>query len=163
MTFIADNTELVLVALAAALGLLAVFSIYSYAEFKKARRMYRAFMVGVDKQNLEQGLLSLVERLVRLEEDRDIILRELREAERRQVFATQRVGMIRFNAFHDAGGELSFALALLDGENNGIVMSSIYGRAEARIYAKPVEQGKSSHALSKEEEQAIAKAQRKSS
>lgn len=68
----------------------------------------------------------------------------------------QKVGLVRFNAFTDIGGDQSFALALLDGKNKGIVISSLYGRNEARVYAKPVESGKSAYPLSEEEQKALS-------
>lgn len=84
-------------------------------------------------------------------------LAELREAVDRSV---QRVGMVRFDAFQDMGGQLSFAAALLDGEGSGMVLSSINGRSETRIYAKPIERGSSRYNLSDEEQEAIRRALR---
>jgi hypothetical protein len=80
---------------------------------------------------------------------------ELREA---VAHAVQRVGIVRFDAFEDLGGQLSFAAALLDAAGDGIVLSSINGRTETRIYAKPVERGSSRYNLSGEEEEAIRRA-----
>jgi hypothetical protein len=82
-------------------------------------------------------------------------LAELREA---VGAAVQRVGLVRFDAFEDMGGQLSFAAAMLDAEGTGIVFSSINGRVETRIYAKPVEHGTSRYNLSNEEEEAIRRA-----
>lgn len=70
----------------------------------------------------------------------------------------QRVALVRFNAFHNTGGELSFALALLDQQGSGLVISAIYGREETRTYAKAVTRGKSKHNLSAEEQVAIKQA-----
>lgn len=72
--------------------------------------------------------------------------------------SVQRVGLIRFDAFEDMGGQLSFAAALLDARGDGIVLSSINGRSETRMYAKPVEAGASRHNLSAEEDEAIRRA-----
>ena len=72
--------------------------------------------------------------------------------------ALQRVGVVRFDAFEDLGGMLSFAVAMLDQEGSGVVLSSINGRNETRIYAKPVEHGGSRINLSGEEEEAIRRA-----
>ncbi len=69
-----------------------------------------------------------------------------------------RIGMVRFNAFNDVGGELSFALALLNEIGDGAVISVINGRQESRIYAKTIRDGKASHQLSGEERRAIIKA-----
>lgn len=74
----------------------------------------------------------------------------------------QKTGLVRFNAFSDIGGDQSFALALLDGKNKGVIISSLYGRNEARVYAKPVEGGSSSYPLSEEEQKALALAMNKS-
>src|SRR5438046_7028073 len=70
----------------------------------------------------------------------------------------QKVGVVRFNPFADTGGDQSFAVALLDAEGNGVVLSSLHGRADTRIFAKSVQAGRSKHALSDEEQDAIRKA-----
>ncbi len=72
--------------------------------------------------------------------------------------AVQRVGLVRFDAFEDAGGALSFSVALLNNEGDGAVLTAISGRQESRSYAKPVEKGQSPYNLSKEEKEAIARA-----
>lgn len=72
--------------------------------------------------------------------------------------AVQRIGLVRFDAFEDLGGMLSFAVAMLDQEGSGVVLSSINGRNETRIYAKPIEHGASRINLSGEEEEAIRRA-----
>jgi hypothetical protein len=70
----------------------------------------------------------------------------------------QKVGVVRFNPFADTGGDQSFAVALLDAQGNGVVLSSLHGRADTRIFAKTVQAGRSKHALSDEEQDAIRKA-----
>lgn len=69
--------------------------------------------------------------------------------------------LIRFNPFEDTGGDQSFALAILDGENNGIVISSLHSRGGMRFYAKQVSGAKpTSHPFSKEEKEVVEKAAR---
>jgi len=72
--------------------------------------------------------------------------------------AVQGVGIVRFNPFGDTGGDQSFAIALLDAQGDGLVLTSLYGRAESRIYAKPVQGGQSPYPLTAEETQAIRQA-----
>jgi hypothetical protein len=72
--------------------------------------------------------------------------------------ALQRVGLVRYDAFEDMGGHLSFSAAFLDADGNGLVITSINGRQDTRCYAKPVEGWSSRHNLSGEEEQAIQQA-----
>lgn len=76
----------------------------------------------------------------------------------RQASAIQYVGFCRYNAFPDTGGELSFSLALLNGEKEGFVLTSLYGRQDARVYAKPVKADSSPVRLSPEEQEAIRQA-----
>lgn len=71
---------------------------------------------------------------------------------------TSRVGIVRYDAFEDMGGELSFSAALLDEDGNGLVVSAINGRQETRTYGKPIRDGASEHNLSHEETEAIAAA-----
>jgi hypothetical protein len=72
--------------------------------------------------------------------------------------AIQRVGLVRFNPFEDTGGNQSFALALLDAEGNGWVLSSLHARTGTRVYAKAIRDGRSEGALSEEETAAIKQA-----
>ena len=74
--------------------------------------------------------------------------------------ALRHVAVVRFDAFGDMGGRLSFAVALLDDAGDGLVVTSINGRAETRTYAKGVKAGASDQTLSPEEEQAIGHAMR---
>lgn len=69
-----------------------------------------------------------------------------------------RVGVVRYDAFEDMGGALSFSAALLDERGDGVIVSAINGRTETRCYAKPVVGGDSEHHLSAEETQAITQA-----
>lgn len=72
--------------------------------------------------------------------------------------ATRHVALVRYDAFEDVGGRLSFSCALLDDDANGVVVTSINGRQDTRVYAKPIVSGTSSFSLSVEEEDAIAQA-----
>ena len=73
----------------------------------------------------------------------------------RSATSIQHIGLVRFNPFEDTGSDQSFAIALLDDRRDGLVTSSLHGRANTRVFAKPVQGGASSHTLSDEETQAI--------
>lgn len=70
----------------------------------------------------------------------------------------QKVSMVRFNPFGDVGGDQSFSLAMLDGHNSGLILTSIHGRGGTRVYAKPIDLGKSKYSLSAEEKKALSQA-----
>jgi hypothetical protein len=72
--------------------------------------------------------------------------------------SARNLGVVRYDAFDDMGGKMSFSAALLDDHGNGLVITSINARAESRAYAKPIKGGMSEHNLSGEEQRAIANA-----
>ena len=72
--------------------------------------------------------------------------------------AVQRIGLVRYDAFEDVGGRLSFSCAMLNDEGDGVVVTSINGRQDTRVYAKPVHRAESMHNLSEEEAAAIREA-----
>ena len=72
--------------------------------------------------------------------------------------ALQQVGLVRYQAYHDVGGDHSFALALLDTRGSGVVVNSLYHRDRCRVYAKPVHDWQSAITLTDEEQVAIERA-----
>lgn len=101
------------------------------------------------------ALLTRIERLERA-------ARTLHSTDKRQQAqiegGVRRVALLRYDAFEDVGGRLSFSAALLDDHGTGMVLTSINGRQETRVYAKPVASGTSQYNLSSEEEEAINRA-----
>ena len=89
-------------------------------------------------------------------------IRSLNATDRKQQVelegAVRHVGLVRYDAFEDVGGRLSFSCAMLDDRASGVVVTSINGRQDTRVYAKPVSDGKSPYNLSVEEEEAIRQA-----
>ncbi len=133
-----------------------------------------AFVVGLGRTMREQRLRgrpktahraeleAQVEAQARSIQRLEAAMRQLASGERRlaELFqgAVQHVGVVRFDAFEDMGGRLSFSAALLDDHGDGVVITSINGRQDTRCYAKHVQNGTSIHNLSDEEEQAIREA-----
>jgi hypothetical protein len=93
----------------------------------------------------------------------DAVDRLARRLEKAAYFSLQHMGVVRFNPFHDTGGDQSFAIALVDGHGNGLVLSSLHGRDATRVYAKPLQKWESTYSLTDEEKQAIALAYQKQS
>jgi hypothetical protein len=73
------------------------------------------------------------------------------------------VGVVRFSPFHDTGGDQSFALALLDSQGYGVVVTALHSRTDSRLYAKPIERGNSSYSLTPEEREAMQRAMQRES
>lgn len=123
------------------------------------RSQYQRMMAGVEGGNLQEMLLSHIATVDELTKKE----RELRaETERQDAIlqrAITRVGVIRFRAFPDMGGDLSYAVAMLDSHDNGVILSSIFAREDSRSYVKPIENGRCiNYALTEEENEALKKA-----
>jgi hypothetical protein len=153
MTFSTETLSL-LVLVALGLGLLALLL---SAMSQGRRRPEQKGPIHMD--DVLRGVLEGQQKqLQRLE----AAVRSLNATDRRQEGliegAVRRVGLVRYDAFEDVGGRLSFSCALLDDHGSGVVVTSINGRQDTRVYAKPIAEGTSSYNLSIEEEEAIRQA-----
>lgn len=110
----------------------------------------------IDPKNLEE----IFYQFKNLKKDLKKISKELENLKEENKFSIQKVGVIRFNPFKDLGGNQSFSIALLDGNNDGVVITSFYSRDGNRVFGKPVRKGRSQHVLSEEEEKAIERAKK---
>ena len=124
------------------------------------KKRYQGLMMGREGVDLEELLSYHRELLEEGIRGRKKIEARLKEVEEQLLLAVTGVGLVRYNAFRETGSDLSFSLALLDRNLNGVVLTSLFGREESRCYGKPVKQGQSSHYLSDEENQALEEARR---
>ena len=124
----------------------------------KMNKKYSVMMQGTNGENLEKLLISHIEEVKQVVRKVDALSNDCKQLEKIAKDCIQKVALVRFNAFEDVGSDLSFAIALLDSHNNGLVISSIYGRNEFRTYSKPIVSGASSYLLTEEELQALAQA-----
>ena len=103
-------------------------------------------------------LIGHIQEMKQVVEDQKRLDAENKTIEDLLAKALTRVGVVRFRAFEDMGSDLSYAVALLDSDNNGIIFSSLFGREDSRSYVKPIEKGTSTYTLTDEEQQALQKA-----
>jgi len=148
----------VVVVLAVAVVVLAVWVAWLQRSDALLRRRLRRLIGEGEGVGLDELLDRQFRRLDTVAERVEALNRLHHELEALSRQSLQKVGVIRFNPFADTGGDQSFAVALLDAAGNGVVLSSLHGRADTRIFAKPVQAGRSKHALSDEEQDAIRKA-----
>jgi hypothetical protein len=153
---LSDNLGFAFAVVAVLLLILIVVVAIQSARLGRATRAYRALVGGTgDGGSLSDVLGAHVRRVDNVVHRLDDLDRLHAFLEERSRGSLQHIGMVRFNPFDDTGSDQSFAIALLDDRRDGIVLSSLHGRANTRIFAKPVENGESKHALSTEEAQAI--------
>jgi hypothetical protein len=129
-----------------------------YRQIRQLRHRYAALVTSADGKELGDLLSMYVEQMGLAASRADQLTKTSEELGTRLTSSIRRLGLVRFNAFEGTGGEQSFALALLDDGGNGVVLSSLQGRTESRLYAKPVREWDSTHSLSVEERDAIGQA-----
>ena len=105
-----------------------------------------------------ENLREVLRCLRKTEKDNQRIFHEIERFKKESKSFVQKIGMVRFNPFKEIGSNQSFSVALLDGNNDGVVFTSHYSREFNRVYAKPIKAGRSSYSLSGEERKAIEKA-----
>lgn len=130
---------------------------------KKTRKMaakYNRFMNGLSGASMEEVLDDCINKVNGVIDKNKEIEYELNTVKRNMLYCLQKVGVVRYNAFDNVGSDLSFSIALLDNNDDGVVISSLYSRETSSTYAKPVIGGKSKYPLSAEEIKAIDNARR---
>ncbi|HEY8806393.1 MAG TPA: DUF4446 family protein [Candidatus Limnocylindria bacterium] len=147
------SMAVVVLALAVA-GLAAWLAMLQRSEARLRSRL-RRILSDNGNAGLDEVLDGQAKRIEQLGSTVDALNTLERQLEASSRLALQKVGIVRFNPFQDSGGDQSFAIALLDQGGTGVVFSSLHGRAETRIFAKQVANGRSTHSLSDEEQQAI--------
>jgi hypothetical protein len=153
---ITDNLVLAFATLGALVLILLVVVALQGIRLGRATRIYRDIVrdgdTGRSLHDLLAGNAVAVERASERMTEMEGMHAKIDERTRRSL---QHIGMVRFNPFEDTGSDQSFAIALLDDRRDGIVISSLHGRSNTRLFAKPVADGTSAHNLSDEEAQAI--------
>jgi hypothetical protein len=146
-----------LLALGAAAGaaLALVLSLSAHARIARLRRGFRALEGPDGPESVLEAITSTRRETADLRQQIRGARGELEQARADLADALRHVAVVRYDAFGDMGGRLSFTAALLDDAGDGLVITSIHGRSEARTYAKGIKAGKSEQSLSPEEDQAI--------
>lgn len=140
-------------------AMLLILYVLNSIKLTKLRKNYSDFMTKLGKgENINEMLQEYVKKVEDVKNENSEIERYCEKLDNDSKENLKNIGLVRYNAYKDTGSNLSFALAILNNKNTGIVLNGIYGRDTSNIYAKPVVNGKSEYALSREEEEAINKA-----
>lgn len=155
LEFTVDDFLLTFAIMAGVMLLLFILLIVNMVKTKKIRKKYDAFMLGKDGTSLEE---TLVKRINQVEE----ILSSVKKDQQNiaEIFDNlkntfQKVGMVKYDAFHEMGGKLSFSLALLDQKNDGFIINAMHSREGCYTYIKEIIDGNSVIVLADEEKEAL--------
>ena len=133
--------------------------IISNARISKMNKSSKDFMQKIGSgKDISEDINNYMDRIIALEEALSETHSYCKQLENKMKQCIQKVGIVRYNAYNDSGKDLSFAVALLDEKNNGIVFNGIYSREMSNIYAKPVSEGDCKYNLTDEEKEALNKA-----
>ena len=135
-----------------------VIAVLAYRKLQAILRAQEVLLGGEGKQDMVDFAVSLQGRVDDLHRAFDELAEALARVDRRVDTALSRTALIRYDAYEDTGGHQSASMAMLDSARSGIVLTAIQGRDYARVYVKQLDRGRTSIALSPEEQQAVERA-----
>ena len=135
--------------------ILLIMQIRLMGKFKKLYRTYDRFMRGKDMESMEETVLAQFERIEALEKSNEEKDRQIESIFENLQHVYQKTGLVKYDAFREMSGKLSYALTLLDKENNGVMINSMYSREGCYSYVKTIVGGKCSIEMSEEEQEAL--------
>ena len=135
--------------------ILIIIIIMTYSSLNKLEKKYRKLMRGVNNKNLEDMVVDYLDKIDGVKEENNVMKQMYEQINNDLKTCVQKTSMVRYRAFEDVGSDLSFSIALLDGNNSGVILTSIYSRNESTIYAKPIDKGMSRYDLSEEENKVL--------
>ena len=135
--------------------ILLIMQIRLMGKFKKLYRTYDRFMRGKDMESMEETVLAQFERIEALEKSNEEKDRQIESIFENLQHVYQKTGLVKYDAFREMSGKLSYAVALLDKEDNGILVNSMYSREGCYSYVKTIVGGKCSIEMSEEEQESL--------
>ena len=148
----------VVIGMAAVIIILFILLLITMIKDANTRKKYRIFMDGENGKNLEKAILDKFAAIDDLSEDTKNIHEQLENIDGRLIKAYQKVGLVKYDAFNEMGGKLSFALAMLDNNNTGWIINAMHSREGCYTYVKEIVKGESYVELAEEEAEALDKA-----
>lgn len=158
LSTIGIDPAIILIVMLLLIVVLFYISINAYMKYSRLKASYTSFMRGKDGKNLEE---SILEKFDELDEIVRLVKKNcdgIKEMNKNLTDTYQKVGILKYDAFNEMGGKLSFAIALLDGNNNGFILNSMHSREGCYNYVKEIVKGESYIELSGEEAEALDRA-----
>jgi hypothetical protein len=156
--YLGISTDYIIIAMAALLLLLIILVIINVVQMSKLKKRYRIFMNGKDARSLEDTLIcrldqvdELIETNAKNERNIDTIFKKIQ-------YNFHKYGLVKYDAFDEMGGKLSFSLVLLNENNDGFVINAVHSHNGSYTYVKEIIDGNSIISLSEEEQKALDQA-----
>ena len=156
--YLGFDSDYIIIGLAAVVLILLILTIVNVAQMRKLKKSYKVFMTGKNGKNLEETLIKRLNQVDSLIESNDENEKNIETICKNMKFTYQKMGLIKYDAFHEMGGKLSFSLAMLDVRNNGFIINAMHTREGCYTYIKEIVDGNSIIVLSEEEQEALNRA-----
>lgn len=138
--------------------ILIIITIIVLCKLKKLSRRFEKFMKGKDVESMEDILMASITKMEEIDQTNQVMRAEMNVLRTTQNITYQKLGIVRYDAFREMSGDLSYALALLNKEDNGFILNSVYTREGGYSYLKEIIKGECNTLLSEEEQKALEKA-----
>ncbi len=152
------DTSLIVLLLIILVLILTVVTVSMSIRLSRLTRKYRIFMKGKEAQSLEKTFAQRFKELDLIENQGEQHHIDIDRLKKQHNLTLTKYGMVKYDAFDDVGGKLSFALVMLDSSNTGFILDAIHSRDNCFLYIKEIVKGESYIMLSKEEQDALADA-----
>ena len=149
------DSDYIIIALVAVTLILLILYIVNVVQMAQLKKRYKIFMSGKNARNLEKTLIERLDQVDELLEANTANERNIKTLFANMKFTFQKVGLVKYDAFNEMGGKLSFSLALLNETDNGFVMNAVHSREGCYTYVKEIIDGNSVIILSEEEKEAV--------
>ena len=156
--YLGIGSDYVVIGMAAVIVILMILVIINIVQMSKLKKRYAIFMKGKNAKSLEDTLIYRLEQVDELIENNAANERNIDTIFKRMKFNVQKYGLVKYDAFQEMGGKLSFSLAMLNEKNDGYIINAVHSREGCYTYVKEIIDGNSIIALAEEEEQALAQA-----
>lgn len=156
--YLGFESDYVIIGLVAAVLILLILLIVNLVETNKLKKKYKKFMKGKDAKSLEDTLIRRLDQVDELIRTNSINEKNIEKLFHNMKFAFQKVGLVKYDAFNEMGGKLSFSLCLLNETNDGFVLNAVHSREGCYTYIKEIVAGNSIIVLSEEEQEALTMA-----
>lgn len=153
--YLGFDSDYVIIGLVAFCVILFILVVVNMSKLGKLRKKYDSFMLGKNAKSLEDTLVTRLNQVDKLLSANEKNEKDIRKLFSNMKFTFQKVGLVKYDAFNEMGGKLSFSLALLNESNDGIIMNAVHSREGCYTYVKEVIDGNSIIALADEEQEAL--------
>lgn len=153
--YLGIDSDYLVIGLAALVLVLIIIMLISSIQMHSLKKKYKNFMSGRDGKNLEDTLLKKLEQIDQIMEINAANQKNINSIFSNMKNTFQKVGLVKYDAFNEMGGKLSFSLALLNQMNDGFIINAMHSREGCYTYIKEIIDGNSIIALSGEEKEAL--------